>query len=266
LIGGLFFGANMSIQVMSRVWAEAPYEGGALIVLLALADWADEGGYCFPKVPAIAKKSRLTERQVRNILRNFRKDDTLSIERGGGRGIQNRYRINPEKFSVKSVSLKSEAETLKSTTGNPEICDSGKTGLIREKSTTCGEKPQGNRHYPSIEPSYLSSKPSGSDDTVLRSALQTVWDYYINKVDRDPKIYSFSLPRKRKGLARLRECLSKTNGDVTKAVELMKIAVDSLASSDWHMGRDPKTNGKKYCEWDKHLFASYERMERRWNE
>ena len=32
----------MSIQVMTAVWAEAPYEGGALIVLLALAAWADD--------------------------------------------------------------------------------------------------------------------------------------------------------------------------------------------------------------------------------
>jgi hypothetical protein len=45
----------------------------------------------------------------------------------------------------------------------------------------------------------------------------------------------------------------------------MKIAVDALADSDWHMGRDLKTNGKKYCEWEDHLFKSYEQMEKWWN-
>jgi hypothetical protein len=31
------------------------------------------------------------------------------------------------------------------------------------------------------------------------------------------------------------------------------------------MGRDPKTAGKKYCEWEDHLFKSYEQMEKWWN-
>ena len=35
----------MSIKVMTTVWAEAPYQGGALLILLAMADWADENGY-----------------------------------------------------------------------------------------------------------------------------------------------------------------------------------------------------------------------------
>jgi len=45
----------------------------------------------------------------------------------------------------------------------------------------------------------------------------------------------------------------------------MKLAVDGLVTSDFHMGRDPKTAGRKYCEWEEHLFGSYERMERWWN-
>jgi len=34
----------MSIRVMTAVWDHSPYESGELLVLLALADWADEPG------------------------------------------------------------------------------------------------------------------------------------------------------------------------------------------------------------------------------
>ena len=45
----------------------------------------------------------------------------------------------------------------------------------------------------------------------------------------------------------------------------MKLAVDGLAASDFHMGRDPQRKGKRFCEWEKHLFNSYEQMEGWWN-
>jgi len=44
---------------MTKVWDCGRYEKGELLVLLALADWADDAGVCFPGVPKIAAKSRL---------------------------------------------------------------------------------------------------------------------------------------------------------------------------------------------------------------
>ena len=69
----------------------------------------------------------------------------------------------------------------------------------------------------------------------------------------------------RQGHTRLKECLKKTSGDLEKAAELMRLAIDGLAASAFHMGRDSKTNGQRYCEWEKHLFKTYEQMERWWN-
>src|SRR5262249_55399307 len=106
----------------------------------------------------------------------------------------------------------------------------------------------------------ILSNPDGSDD-----ALQQVFDYYLAKTERNPKTYDFTVVRKKKGSARLKECLSKTGGDLAKALALMKLAVDGLCASDFHTGHDPKTNGRRYIEWEKHLFGSYEQMERWWN-
>jgi DNA-binding IscR family transcriptional regulator len=76
----------MSIRVMTAVWDHSPYESGELLVLLALADWADDQGRCWPSVPAIAQKARLKERQVYNILQKFRADEIIQCAPGGGRG------------------------------------------------------------------------------------------------------------------------------------------------------------------------------------
>jgi hypothetical protein len=111
----------------------------------------------------------------------------------------------------------------------------------------------------------ISSNAGAPDDSDLLKALQDVWDYYIFKIGCNPKTYSFTTLRKRKGIARLKECLCKTKGNLPDAVALMTLAVDHLAASPWHMGRDPKTNGKRYCEWEDHLFKSYEQMEKWWN-
>ena len=106
----------------------------------------------------------------------------------------------------------------------------------------------------------ISSNPSGFDH-----ALQEIFGYYLERIERNPKTYDFTSIRKQKGASRLKECLRKTGGDRERAKTLMKLAVDGLVASDFHMGRDPKTQGKRYCEWDKHLFNNFEQMERWWN-
>ncbi len=102
-------------------------------------------------------------------------------------------------------------------------------------------------------------------DSQLGSALREIWDYYIQQTARNPKTCFFPPLRKCKGLARLRECMSKTGGELEKAEGLMKLAIDRLVASDFHMGRDTKTNGKRYCDWENHVFRSYEQMEGWWN-
>ncbi len=113
--------------------------------------------------------------------------------------------------------------------------------------------------------SQLELLKNEASSAVRNAAVAKVWSYYIEKTARNPKIYAFTAERKRLGLARLDECLKRTAGDLEKATELMMVAVDAIAASDWHMGRDARTNGKAYREWDDHLFKNYKTMERWWN-
>ncbi len=86
----------MSVKMMHIVWEHAPYAEGSLLVLLALADWANDEGESWPAMGTLAAKARLGERQAQRVLRGFEKDGIVTVRRGGGRSKQNVYRINTD--------------------------------------------------------------------------------------------------------------------------------------------------------------------------
>ena len=78
---------------MNRVWETSTAKNSALVVMLALANRADEDGLCWPGVAYIARRARLEERQVQNILRQLAASGELYIAAGGGRSNTNLYFI-----------------------------------------------------------------------------------------------------------------------------------------------------------------------------
>jgi len=62
----------MSIKVQSYVWEHSKAEGSALLLLLAIADFAhDDGSGAFPSVDTLAKKCRQTPRNTQILLRKL---------------------------------------------------------------------------------------------------------------------------------------------------------------------------------------------------
>jgi len=57
---------TMSIKVMSRVWEHSQAKGSPLLLLLALADSADDDGFCWPGIDHQATKIRMHPNSVRN--------------------------------------------------------------------------------------------------------------------------------------------------------------------------------------------------------
>ncbi len=88
----------MSIKVMSQVWDSAPVGGSELLVLLALADYAnDEGTSIYPAMRSVAKKARLSVDQARRVIHELVTSGVIElVEAGGwrnGRNRTNEYRI-----------------------------------------------------------------------------------------------------------------------------------------------------------------------------
>jgi hypothetical protein len=83
----------MSIEVMSRVWQRSRQAGDALLVLLAIADFADDCGVAYPSVPTLARKARLSERQVQRVIGELIVAEELRVEPGQGRHASHLYRV-----------------------------------------------------------------------------------------------------------------------------------------------------------------------------
>ena len=83
----------MSIRVMSRVWERSRQSGGALLVLLAMADFADDQGLAFPSIGTLARKARLSERQVQRVLAELAAAGELVVRPGAGRQGSHLFRV-----------------------------------------------------------------------------------------------------------------------------------------------------------------------------
>jgi hypothetical protein len=65
-------------------------------VLMALADAADDGGYCWPSIPTLAFKTCLDDRSVQRILNRLKADQLVQVEkrfRNDGSPTSNGYRL-----------------------------------------------------------------------------------------------------------------------------------------------------------------------------
>ena len=78
----------------------------------------------------------------------------------------------------------------------------------------------------------------------INAPVRQVFDYYLAETEQLPSLYTLTDQRKKMGAARFSDALKRTSGDMEKAIELMKFAVDAMAASKWHMGTDPKHNTK----------------------
>jgi hypothetical protein len=155
----------VSIRVMNAVWEHSAQTGSALLMLLALADFADDTGLAFPSVSRLAKKTRITPRQAWSLIKRLKAEGELTIELGGGRGRTNRYRVclknhieNDEMGNTENISVKPSAQ-------NSEI------QRIKTVKPASGD-PSEIRHEPSVEDT--SQKPGGQQSS-KRSTAKRTW-------------------------------------------------------------------------------------------
>lgn len=95
----------MSGYLTAMVWAHGPDDRGELLVLMALADNANDAGTCFPSAATIARKARMTDRGVRKVVDRLKADGWLTVaprkRPGDGRQTSNMYQLSLSRLGAR---------------------------------------------------------------------------------------------------------------------------------------------------------------------
>ncbi|MEW6735428.1 MAG: helix-turn-helix domain-containing protein [Acidobacteriota bacterium] len=95
----------MSIKCIDKVWDKSKQDGSNLLLLLAIADNANHDGYAWPSVSELAKKARMSDRQIKRNIQALVDSGELYVEHGVGRTNSNRYLVltGLEENEIKTV-------------------------------------------------------------------------------------------------------------------------------------------------------------------
>jgi hypothetical protein len=83
---------------MAAVWKGSQHSGSALLMMLAIADFADDKGQAFPAVSTLAEKTRMRPRNANYLLADLQVSGELDIRIGAGRNGTNLYRIRLDRL------------------------------------------------------------------------------------------------------------------------------------------------------------------------
>ena len=125
---------------MSQVWTLDGLEPTERLLQMAMADHANDAGYCWPGLPLLALKTHISLRQVQRLMRRLEKKGYFSIERPGcGRGRHTRFIINRDKlFQTKDdthVTLSLEKVTSGTQKGDIAMSQKGDMGEHKRPTT-----------------------------------------------------------------------------------------------------------------------------------
>lgn len=181
----------MSIKVMTRVWEHADCKGSELLVLLAMADFADdEGGNVFPSVATLAAKARLAERSIQYILRRLEGRGFIEMEEAERQHQARRYRVVVAGPGVQSLH---PSET-------PGVQDETSRGAESGHSGVQMVAPK-----PSEEPPEEPSDSIDPDFAALEGEALAAWNDLAGRCGL-ARVQRLTDARRKKLRARLREC------------------------------------------------------------
>lgn len=83
----------MSIELMTQVWKYSKHKESKLLLLLAIADYADENGYAWPSARQLSERIRIGERQTRYLLRELERAGELVTALQVGPDRRNGYQV-----------------------------------------------------------------------------------------------------------------------------------------------------------------------------
>lgn len=166
----------MSVHVSAAVWDLTKAKGGALTVMLAIADVCGHDGAGYISVSTIAKKCRLTVRQVYNVLKGLEQLDELEIYTRGGKDSMNLYwvKIGTLRDTVPAHVLKARAKG-KQVRNNQETAEENEAGsdnIDGENISPSDAGPDTEIHDTDTEAHFSKILKPTSDRTSITSTIR----------------------------------------------------------------------------------------------
>jgi DnaD/phage-associated family protein len=76
----------MSIEVSKFYWVRCPeVKGSERLMILALADYCNEAGWCYPSVPDLSRRCALSDRGTQKVLGRLAEGGHIAVEANGAR-------------------------------------------------------------------------------------------------------------------------------------------------------------------------------------
>lgn len=178
----------MSVRVQERVWKGSAHAGSELLLLLAIADFADNDGWAYPSVSTLAAMCRTTSRYAIKLLEALTRSGELEVGKNQGPmgrgGRTNLYRIVLERLEgggkavhqgtpvqpPEAVNQSSRVQAAEAVTSGAVVNQgSGVNSGSRSGEPGCREvvhqsspKPSENRQEPERGRAVRSATPLGS--------------------------------------------------------------------------------------------------------
>lgn len=230
----------MSVRVMSLVWDGYPGGGSELLALLALADWSDDEGRCFPSMASIGRKTRLSEKQARRVVHSLEESGFLRVTGGqAGGGMSRRYQIALDRLTPPADGRAPAGGRAPSDVPNPSRPWEGTPPTHGRRTIS----------EPSKNHQEVGDTPPVSSKAADTCPYQQIIDLYHEAMPNNPRCKVVSKARKAAIKSRWSEAANlscKPFGYSSRedGLKAWRTFFEICADSDFLTGRAPATNGR----------------------
>lgn len=180
----------MSVHVMRRVWKESKQSGSYLLLLLAIADFANDDGEAYPAVSTLAKHCRMTTRNANHLLAVLKVSGELEVRLNEGPRGTNVYRVRvgqQHREPLKPPSAQDRPGPLSTASPlNPEAPFSPVSGFTSKPPSFTSESA-----FPKPLTPPSDEPPLNRQEPPLRS-FEAFWSMYPRKAGKKPAAAAFA--------------------------------------------------------------------------
>lgn len=147
----------MSIKVITHVWEQSKQKGSALLMMLAIADNANDEGEAWPSLKTLAHKTRMSKRNAQMVIKKLEESGELAVKERREKDSDNETNLFTINVPWRTKPAKSQRQGVKSTSPGSEAdyIPGGEAHFMP------GVKPTSPK--PSLEPSLEPIAPEGAE-------------------------------------------------------------------------------------------------------